>query len=103
GGFQREAAAQVVEAALPLLAGLADKSLVRRSAAGRYEVHELLRQYAEEQLRVTPAEFAQVHDQHCRYYAALLAQHGPQLQGAGPEIETALAALSLERENVRAA
>jgi predicted ATPase/DNA-binding SARP family transcriptional activator len=103
GGFQREAAAQVVEASLPLLAGLADKSLVRRSAAGRYEVHELLRQYAEEQLRAAAAEFTQVHDQHCRYYAALLAQYGPQLQGNNTEIEAALAALSLERENVRAA
>jgi DNA-binding SARP family transcriptional activator/predicted ATPase len=103
GGFQREAAAQVVEASLPLLAGLADKSLVRRSAAGRYEVHELLRQYAEEQLRQAPGEFTQVHDQHCRYYAALLSQYGPQLQGTSGEIEAALAALSLERENVRAA
>ncbi|MEP7358523.1 MAG: hypothetical protein ABI847_14845, partial [Anaerolineales bacterium] len=103
GGFQREAAAQAVAASLPLLAGLADKSLVRRSAAGRYEVHELLRQYAEEQLRAAPIDFALVHDQHCRYYAALLSQYGPQLQGASPAIEAALAALSLERENLRAA
>jgi predicted ATPase len=103
GGFRREAAAQVVGASLPLLAGLADKSLLRRNADGRYEVHELLRLYAGEHLRANTAEFGQVHDAHCRYYAELLSQYQPQLQASGPELQAALAALSQERENVRAA
>jgi len=103
GGFRREAAAAVVGASLPLLAGLADKSLVRRNADGRYEVHELLRQYADEHLRADPAEFAQVHDQHCHYYADLLTTYQPQLRGAGPELQAAMAVLNAERENVRAA
>ena len=103
GGFRREAAAQVVGASLPLLAGLADKSLLRRNADGRYEVHELLRLYADEHLRANTAEFGQVHDAHCRYYAELLSQYQPQLQASGPELQSALAALSLEQENVRAA
>jgi predicted ATPase len=100
-GFQREAAARVVGASLPLLAGLADKSLLRRSAAGRYEVHELLRQYVEEKLQQRPDEYRQVHDAHCRYYAELMSQHQAQLKGE--EVQTALSALSAERENVRAA
>src|SRR5205823_2292170 len=103
GGFRREAAAAVVGASLPLLAGLADKSLIRRNAEGRYEVHELLRQYAEEHLRGAAAEFEQVHDQHCRYYADLLTAYQPQLQGTGAELQAAMATLSAERENVRAA
>src|SRR5258708_25688973 len=103
GGFRREAAAQVVGAALPLLAGLADKSLVRRNADGRNEVHELLRQYADEHLQRDSAEFEQVHDQHCRYYADLLTAYQPQLQGSGPELQAAMAVLTAERENVRAA
>jgi predicted ATPase len=101
GGFPRDAAAQVVGASLPLLAGLADKSLLRRNASGRYEVHELLRQYAEEKLRLLPEEHERVHDQHCRYYAELLSQHKTQLKGEAPQ--AALLALSAERENVRAA
>jgi DNA-binding SARP family transcriptional activator/predicted ATPase len=101
GGFQREAAADVGGASLPMLAGLADKSLLRRTASGRYEVHELLRQYADEKLRLIPDEHEHVHDQHCRYYAELLSQHQTQLKGEDPL--AALTALSVERENVRAA
>ena len=41
GGCSREAAAVVVEASLPILTGLIDKSLLRS---------ELIRQYAAEQL-----------------------------------------------------
>jgi predicted ATPase/DNA-binding SARP family transcriptional activator len=103
GGFRREAAASVVGASLPLLAGLADKSLLRRNADGRNEVHELLRQYADEHLRADAAEFEQVHDQHCHYYADLLTAYQPQLQGTGAELQAAMATLNAERENVRAA
>jgi predicted ATPase len=103
GGFRREAAAEVVGASLPLLAGLADKSLLRRNAEGRYEVHELLRLYAEEHLRTGESEYEQVHDRHCHYYADLLTAYQPQLQASGPELQAAMTALSAERENVRAA
>jgi hypothetical protein len=37
-------------AALTVLAGLADKSLLRMDSTGRYDLHELLRQYAGEKL-----------------------------------------------------
>jgi predicted ATPase/DNA-binding CsgD family transcriptional regulator len=50
GGFTREAAQVVAGASLHTLAGLIDKSLVRLNAAGRYDVHELLRQYGAEQM-----------------------------------------------------
>ncbi|MBZ0293669.1 MAG: tetratricopeptide repeat protein [Anaerolineae bacterium] len=49
-GFDLEAAEVVGEASLQLIAGLADKSLLRGDGAGRYALHELLRQYASEQL-----------------------------------------------------
>lgn len=55
GGFDRELAAQVAEATLPLLSALVAKSLVQRTpaAAGqrRFDLHELVRQYADEQLQ----------------------------------------------------
>lgn len=50
GGFDLDAAERVTGATLPLLAGLVDKSLVRLNANGRYDLHELLRQFAAETL-----------------------------------------------------
>ena len=57
GGFDLDAAQEVAGASLVLLAGLADKSLIRVNREGRYDLHELLRQYAEGQLQ--GAEHAQ--------------------------------------------
>jgi len=42
----REAAAEVAGASLALLATLVDKSLLRHTRTGRYDLHELIRQYA---------------------------------------------------------
>src|SRR5687767_9259248 len=50
GGFSREAAEQVTGATLPVLSALVTKSLIRRSGTGRYDLHELIRQYALKQL-----------------------------------------------------
>lgn len=58
GGCQREAAQMVAKASLPLLAGLIDKSLVRRRQGerqARYELHEVVRQYAAEKRREATA------------------------------------------------
>ena len=101
GGFRREAAAEIVGVSLPALAGLVDKSLLRRTADGRYEVHDLLRQYAAERLRADPTLTATVHNRHCRYYAHLMAAHSAQLKSE--DLPAALAVLSAERDNVRAA
>ncbi len=101
GGFQREAATEVVGVSLPVLAELVDKSLLRRTAGGRYEVHDMLRQYAAERLQANAALNEAVHDRHCRYYARVLAAHSEQLKG--DELGAALATLDAERDNVRAA
>jgi predicted ATPase/DNA-binding CsgD family transcriptional regulator len=50
GGFGRSAAEQVAGASIGLLADLVDKSFLYENAAGLYETHDLLRQYAENQL-----------------------------------------------------
>lgn len=58
GGCQRDAAQIVAKASLPLLAGLIDKSLVRRRQTerqARYELHEVVRQYAAEKRRTLPS------------------------------------------------
>ena len=50
GGWLLEEAAPVTGATLALLLGLVDKSLVRISGQQRFDLHELVRQYAAEQL-----------------------------------------------------
>lgn len=54
GGFTRAAAQEAAGASLRGLSQLVDKALLRRDPdAGRYSIHELLRQYAEEQLKLS--------------------------------------------------
>ncbi len=53
GGFTREAAEEVAGASLRTLSTLVDKSLLRVDANSRYDVHELLRQFAEDKLTET--------------------------------------------------
>jgi predicted ATPase/predicted Ser/Thr protein kinase len=54
GGFTRKAGQAITEASLQVLMTLVHKSLLRRNAdSGRYEIHELLRQYGEEKLQQT--------------------------------------------------
>src|ERR671923_649592 len=66
--FDRDAATAVTGGNLRLLSELVAKSLLRRSDFGRFELHELLRQYAAEQLRLSPAEEADARERHARHY-----------------------------------
>ncbi|HYJ78305.1 MAG TPA: hypothetical protein VEW03_01780, partial [Longimicrobiaceae bacterium] len=72
GGFTREAALAVAGAGLPLLASLHARSLVRRTPGGRFDVAEALRGYAEEKLRLDPAELEATEGLHRACYAGLL-------------------------------
>jgi predicted ATPase/DNA-binding XRE family transcriptional regulator len=101
GGFAREAAEVVAGASLPILSSLVAKSLLRRSAAGRYELHELVRQYAHERLMAEPAAFEETARRHAAAYARLLAQHGPGLRG--PSQPQVIGELVTELGNIRGA
>ncbi len=83
GGFTLDALQSITGATLRVLSVLVERSWVRRDARiGRYEVHELLRQYGEDQLRQFSDETVQVRDAHCQYYMDFLEQVGDQLQGS---------------------
>jgi predicted ATPase/transcriptional regulator with XRE-family HTH domain len=86
GGWRRQAAEQVAGATLPILASLIDKSLVRTSQNAacppRYELHELIRQYAAEKLAADPAMEYEAHQHHSMYYAALLQEALPRLESS---------------------
>ncbi len=83
GGFRREAAERVADASLSRLSALVDKSLLHRDRGGRYQMHELLRQYAAEKLAEAPAEQAATQDGHGRYYLEFLRQQEQWLKIAG--------------------
>lgn len=73
GGFTREAAHEVVGASLRHLANLAGKSLVTSSPdTGRYAVHELLRQFAEEELLLDQERAREVRAAHAAFYAGVM-------------------------------
>lgn len=73
GGFSRDAANKVADASLRTLATLVSKSLVAPNAdKDRYSVHELLRQYAEAELKKDDEQYRRIHLLHCEFYADFL-------------------------------
>lgn len=101
GGFAPEAARVVAGASLVDLAAFVDKSLLQVTPAGRYQMHELLRQYAAERLAGSPQEVVDAYDKHCTYYAGFLQQQSEGLLGGGQR--QAVAAIAAEYDNVWAA
>ena len=70
GGFTRAAAQEAAGASLRGLSQLVNKVLLRRDPdTGRYSIHELLRQYAEEQLVLSADEERSAHEDHAKYFA----------------------------------
>ncbi len=72
GGFTREAAEVVANADLSDLAGLLDASWIRLRPSGRYDMHELVRQYCEAHLADDPAAADQARSRHCAFFGDLL-------------------------------
>ncbi len=105
GGFTRAAAEAIADASLASLASLVHKSLLRRTddvaGAGRYEIHELLRQFAAEQLTARPDEHAAMEGRHSAFYCAFVEQRGSRL--ARHEPQQAAAEIRTEINNVRPA
>jgi predicted ATPase/DNA-binding CsgD family transcriptional regulator len=102
GGFTREAAQQVAGASLQLLAGLVNKSFLSRDPdSGRLEVHELVRQYAQERLGETPEASVGAQEAHAAYYAEFMRRRGQHLKDNRQM--SALTEIDADIENVRAA
>ncbi|HRQ41560.1 MAG TPA: hypothetical protein PLD25_26870 [Chloroflexota bacterium] len=102
GGFTRQAAESVASATMRTLLSLVDKSLLRLDGNGRYTLHELLRQYGEEQLHNSPPEQEQTLDLHRACYMALLARCEQMIVFRGQSKE-ALKIMKNELENMRMA
>jgi predicted ATPase len=100
GGFDREAAAQVAGASLAVLAGLVDTSLIRPTLAGRFDMHELLRQYLAQQLAES-GETGAATQRHFDCFAMLADQ--AEAHQYGPEQEEWFDRLELDYDNLAAA
>jgi predicted ATPase/DNA-binding NarL/FixJ family response regulator len=102
GGFRPEAAEQVASSSLPILAALVRKSLLQVKPDVRYQIHELLRQYAEERLlSASSEEIIHARDRHAAYYLTFLSERGAAMNG-GRQLQAA-AEIAAELDNVRAA
>lgn len=83
GGFSRQAAELVASTDLFTLSALVEKSFVRREESGRYQVHELLRQYGEEKLTEDKEELIEIGRHHFEYFLAFLYHREQSLIGEG--------------------
>lgn len=104
GGFTRDAAEGVTGATLPILKRLVDKSLLQTQTTangeGRFVLHELLRQFAAEELKAS-GKSGLVEARHGQFYLAYLAARGLRLGRNEPQ--EAGAEVAAELDNVRLA
>lgn len=101
GGVKRAIAQYISGASLQTLAALVKKSLLRRDPdSGRYQVHDLLRQYAAEALDASGKTEA-TRDVHCYFFMSLAARHHDNLRGQAQT--EAIREIDADFENMRAA
>jgi predicted ATPase/DNA-binding XRE family transcriptional regulator len=100
GGFDRDAASQIAGASLSLLTSLSTKSLVRRTDSGRYDLHEVIRQYGLAHLNEYPQSL-ETYQGHCEYYLGFLQNHEKSLKSSLQQ--EAIRELTDEIDNIRAA
>lgn len=98
GGFRFEAASDVVGTSPFFLDSLIAKSFLSVSLNGRYEMHELLRQYAGAKLAKQPREENRAKLRCARYFANFLQARESNLENGRPDT---LEEVSAEIENIR--
>jgi predicted ATPase/DNA-binding SARP family transcriptional activator len=101
GSFTRESAEKVVGISLPDFKKFIDCSFIRQKDYGRFQLHELQRQYAFEKLLQSPKKHKSARDRHAAYYCVAVSQWGDGLKG--PDQVEFLSILLRETENIQAA
>lgn len=99
-GWTADESSAIAGANLLMLRALVDKSLVRAAGNGRYDLHELTRQYAADKLREAGKE-ADVRQLHSQTYIKLAERQDASLYG--PQAVAAFARLDQEQDNFRLA
>lgn len=98
GGFTLEAARAVVSATPRHLRRLLERSWLVQTEGGRFQLHELSRQFAAGKLLRAPDQANSVRDRHSAYYLGLLMKREPDLKGA--RSEAALKTLMADGDNI---
>lgn len=80
GGFTREAAEAIVGATLQTLSALVDKSILQKFPDGRFKLHRLSRQFADEKLE-NAGETNTLHDAHMHYFANFMQDRTIDIKG----------------------
>jgi predicted ATPase/DNA-binding SARP family transcriptional activator len=101
GSFTREAAEQVSGASLRTLLSLTNKSWLNNVSPNRYQIHELLRQYAHQELAAYPDSAEDLSKRHALFYASVLKNILPAIKGPQPNV--AFLSISAELDNLRIA
>jgi predicted ATPase/DNA-binding XRE family transcriptional regulator len=101
GGFRREAVEEIARATLSMLSALITKSLVRRSGENRYDLHELVRQFAAENLSKNNNEQIATQNRHSKYYLTSFGRAEGRMHS--PAQREALAEWTAEIDNIRVA
>ncbi|MGD2078379.1 MAG: adenylate/guanylate cyclase domain-containing protein, partial [Chloroflexota bacterium] len=102
GGFTREASVVAAGASLRALARLVNKSFVRRDPdRDRYEIHELLRQFAAERLEASAEAAAAARDAHAAYFTDFMEKKNDPLHSQRQKVT--LDEIEADIDNVRSA
>jgi len=99
--FTRAAAEKIAVASLGTLASLVDKSLLRKTEKGRYELLKTIRNYTLERLTEQSKELTRMNSAHCEYYLGSVALMNKSVHGdiTVPQEQ----AIAMDIENIRAA
>lgn len=101
GNFSTDAAITVTGSPVDDLTNLVDKSILRQTMPGQYEIHPLLRQFGLEILQQDTDHYNATKDNHCAYYAKFLQQREDLLTWDGSQ--QAVAEVEQAVENIRVA
>jgi predicted ATPase/transcriptional regulator with XRE-family HTH domain len=101
GGFTREAAEQVAGTSLSILSTLVNRTLLRRAGPGRYDIHELVRQYSAGHMAIDSQAQVAAQQRHYTYFLTLVETADKELKGSN-QLEW-LEWLEQDYSNLRAA
>jgi predicted ATPase len=98
GSFNRQAAAEVAGATLPILTSLVNKSLLRVMPNGRYSRHFLIHEFSQEKLQETPDDLVRTKEQHASYYLNFLSGNSEAILGG--DQKRVLEEIEMEIDNI---
>lgn len=101
GSFSKKAAREVADTGLPLILLLTNKSLLRKTALGRFSQHPLMWQQTRTEAERSCDSFEKIAEKHASYFAAFLQEREAGHESL--EASRVRGEIALELANVRAA